>query len=63
MAKCVEPEYIVGFVYSVVYKNAQEVTLIAEGELLSFDDSKIEIKESKGSVPIERSWITKTSRK
>lgn len=56
-------EYICGFVYSVVYVTPDKVTLIAEGELLSFDDSQIEIKESKGSVPIERSWITKISRK
>lgn len=55
-------EYLVGFVYSVVYK-ISGATLIVEGELLSFDGQKIEIKGPKGPIVVELSWITKILRK
>ena len=56
-------EFFVGFVYSVVYCGPQGQTLIIEGELLSFDDTRIEIKAAKGSATIEMIRITKILRK
>jgi hypothetical protein len=57
-------EYLLGFVYSVVYRDqGGSRTLVIEGELLSFDDTRIEIKAAKGSVTIDLIQITKVYRK
>ena len=56
-------EYVVGFVYSVVYRTAEERVLVVEGELLSFDEENIQIKGPKGPVVIGMTWITNISRK
>ena len=53
----------VGFVYSVVYTGEDEKTLVIEGELLSFNDTQIEIKAAKGSVIIDTIRITKCTQK
>ena len=61
MAECVE--YLVGFVYSLLYKTDAGGNLIIEGELLSFNDTQIEIKGNKGAVVIEKVQILKIDRK
>ena len=50
-------EYLVGFVYSCLYKTDAGGNLIIEGELLSFNDTQIEIKGNKGSVVVDKVQI------